>query len=248
MTTKNKKNNNPEREKRGTYGNDRILADIENYQAQIEDLKRQLAGKRGEQKKLLEDSEPVIELPESEPYDDNLDHYNTIHFEPDFGIRVVSLKPYLVVLTCGKYGSGCPIYELKNFGDSVVIPYEQLKDFIRYHKNFVIDGTIAILNSDFLKKHDLYKSTLNLLSREQIGQLIDNKFDSRVAVELFESTSDTQREDIIRAMRDNLIEDESFYDALFVAKINKSAGINLYELAAEQSAWLEMLKEYGDVN
>lgn len=109
-------------------------------------------------------------------------------------ISVVS--HYTGKLTLYTLGSGNGNkYVFYKFGDTLDIPYNDLKDIVRNNKRFAENAKFYILDKDVVKKLRLTQFYKNVLSNEQIMTLLEQDTDK--VVELYGSTTEEQQKTIL---------------------------------------------------
>lgn len=149
---------------------------------QIELMKKELEDTKQEKSSM---QELIKTLKETSGKSDSADEEN---------IPVVS--HYSGKLTLYTLGSGNGNkYVFYNFGDTLDIPYNDLKDIVRNNKRFAENGKFYILDKESVKKLRLKQFYDKILNNEQIMTLLEQDEDK--VVELFSSTTEEQQKTIL---------------------------------------------------
>lgn len=227
--------------------NMKLLNEIDKDQENINELEKRLAELQKSKNIKVEQLKPNLEFPKDE--EDNFlveDWWNSIQFEPDYGIPVVNLLNMATYIVCGKYGSNAFVYVLEGFGTRTVIPYERLVMFVENHLNFITEGKVMILSDDFLKKHDLKKYTNKILNLDVLKAIFNQSLSAQDAIQLIKSCPENQKNEIIKEIVDRLANNPNFLDAQTVSIMSRELNYDFSRKANELSIYLDVL--YGRVS
>jgi hypothetical protein len=194
-------------------------AEIENEQlkAKIDAMEQML-------QTLMGQKSTVVAAPAVEEVDDY------VEIPPQKAIKVMSLTNNVLVLSTEGYGKG-KIYQFNTFGQVRDIPYSDLADILHYHDKFAQEGAFYVMNKDVVYNHGIQEYYETLLDRKKLENILnENKTD---IVNLFQSTSDMQREAIVSLLLGKLKNGEEL-DLNKVNAISKIYGKNIAEMIEQQ--------------
>jgi hypothetical protein len=214
-----------------------IIKDLEEKNEQIKKLKEQLEKLQGGRDKILNEIEPKIEISKEE-VDPEKDYYNEIHFNDDYGIKVMSVVNHKLILSTAQWGGGGRLFEFNRFGETKIIPYSELMKIIQYHKNFFDDGLFTILEKKFYLKLGLENKNLK---KEQIEKIIDPGENINNSIDLFKSASTEMKKSILTMIIEKLVQNGlDCYESLFITKLSKAADFDVYSKVDEIIAYRKL--------
>lgn len=143
-------------------------------------------------------------------------------------INVVSLIPYTLNLSTQPQGQGSK-FRFTRFGEVKRILYNDLATVIENQYSFLEKGYFYILDKRVIRNHGLDDLYDKILTKEKIQEILS--FEPKVAVELYRSAPDSQREVIDSMLVKKIKADEA--DLNIVSEINKISGIDLIKIAQD---------------
>ena len=154
--------------------------------------------------------------------------------ENDFGIRldqyieIMSLYPGKLNLSTESLGRGRS-FSFNSFGEIKRILYNDLASILENYRSFMEGGLFYIMNPKVIRKHGLDDIYAKILNKEMILKIIGT--DPKVAVKLYKSTTDQQREIIEGMLVQELKTGDP--DLNIIAQISKLADKDLIKIADE---------------
>lgn len=131
---------------------------------------------------------------------------------PDTYIKVMSLCPHLLILNASPEGKGGKVFRFTHFGEVKKILKSFVDFIVENNRRFLDDGYFCFLSRNAVKSYGLDDVYEQILTKDKIEKILHgNESD---AVNLFKSTTDRQRENIVRLILDKMLSGEKFDDNL----------------------------------
>lgn len=146
-------------------------------------------------------------------------------------VKVVSLVDGLLNLWTEPNHKG-RLYGFNKFGQQKDIQYSDVAGILDNQEKFVNQGCFYVLDKRVIERHYLSEAYETFLNKEMIERLLES--DSKSDYKLFKSTSDKQKEIIIRLYIEkvyNLEEDEIDFNK--IEFFTKNSGKNVKEMLEE---------------
>jgi hypothetical protein len=133
-------------------------------------------------------------------------------------------------------------YIFSKLGAKKHIPYESMVKIFEYNRHFLEGGVFAILDKKFLAKFGVKNAALPLGTMKR---LIEGQIPADEAVVFFRCMPEYQQEETARAMISKLMENQNFYKASFLARLEVEFDLRLAERAKESNEILKIYQETG---
>jgi hypothetical protein len=153
---------------------------------------------------------------------------NSTAIRLDEYIETMSLYPGKLTLSTEPLGRGRP-FSFNGFGETKRILYNDLASILENYRSFLEGGLFYILDKRVIKKHGLDDTYARILNKDMILKVIST--DPKVAVKLYNSTTDQQRE-IIEGMLVQELKNGN-PDLNIIAQISKLANKDLIQIAED---------------
>lgn len=207
---------------------------INNLFKEIERLKKQIEN----------DKETPLNISKNESYEGNdLDEFNKIKINQDDYIKVVSLTPFQLNLTCEPKGAG-KCFTFRGFGQTKRVLYSDLVKILENAHSFLEKAYFYIMDKRVIRRHGLDDLYEKILTKEKIEAIIEGN--SNDAVSLFKSASESQQLIIVEMLIEKLVKDPDSVDLNMVDKISRASGVKIQEKAEEGRELLNVTKESND--
>jgi hypothetical protein len=145
-------------------------------------------------------------------------------------IKVMSLNFGKLVLTTEARGQG-KVFVFNKFGDVRNIVYSDLANLIHHQQSFAEQGRFYIFDKQVIKNHGLTEYYNKFMTRDMIENILENNREE--VINLFNNTSDAQRETIVNILIKKIINGEDV-DINKVDIISRLANINIYDAARDK--------------
>lgn len=162
-------------------------------------------------------------------------------------VKVMSLLPYTLNLSTGKYGAGS-VKKFNSFGEVKSISYRELVDIIESNPGFMESGYFYILDNRVIEQYGLKYTYDKILDKDKIEEILDTNRDT--AVKLFKSANSKQQKIIVELLIDKLSDELKRSNSLgkdsnlnVIEQISKISGVNILEKAHDKNNMFEVLGE-----
>lgn len=162
-------------------------------------------------------------------------------------VKVMSLLPYTLNLSTGKYGAGS-VKKFNSFGEVKSISYRELVDIIESNPGFMESGYFYILDNRVIEQYGLKYTYDKILDKDKIEEILDTNRDT--AVKLFKSANSKQQKIIVELLIDKLSDELKRSNSLgkdsnlnVIEQISKISGVNILEKAHDKNRMFEVLGE-----
>lgn len=143
-------------------------------------------------------------------------------------IRVVSLIDYPLNLL--PQSNGRAKYRFEKFGETKQVIYQDILVIIEQYRSFMETGYFMILDERVVGRHGLHEIQSKVLPREKIDRILQGAVD---AVDIFKSSSEDQKRNIIGMITRKLSADSKSVDLNIVDEISRVSKVNILQNAEE---------------
>jgi hypothetical protein len=169
-------------------------------------------------------------------FDDYEDETEKIRINSDDRIKVMSLCPMPLNISTKGSGRG-KLFKFEVFGEIKQILYSDLIEIMENHQNFLNLGYFLILNKKVIRVHGLEDSYSHILPKEKIEEIIQGNSD--LAVDLFRSANEKQKEFIIDMIVDKAISGKEI-DLNLIDKLSRVSKTKILEKIENAKSVLEL--------
>jgi hypothetical protein len=187
---------------------------VELLMKQVQELQKQLESMNADRinPPVQRKTEKQIEEPKEEVRIDGREY-----------IKVMSLSNIPLNLTTEPRGAG-RLFQFEKFGEIKRIMYDDLVKVIYNHSNFMKSGRFFIMNRDVIRTHGYEEDYENILSKEKIEMILENK---QNAIDLYNSTNDTQKKIIHELLTRKFRDNPSSVDMTLIMTIKKISDFDI---------------------
>jgi RecJ-like exonuclease len=189
-------------EKEGLFEMAKLKAEIEKENKLLLKENKNLKSEQETMKKQMTKIEEMMEMlmnkqaePAVRPMEEFVDSNQPI--PPNEYVRVTSLVRGKLNVSTERFGRGT-IFHFSAFGQTKNINYQTLENIVNNNRSFAEKGYFFIHNSKAVKDLMLEEYYKNILSREDMVEIIENKGSD--IVELFKTSNDSQRQQIVELL------------------------------------------------
>ena len=152
-------------------------------------------------------------------------------------IKVMSLFNGRLNLTTEGGGRG-KIYSFAKFGETKLIPNEDLTNCFNANQRFFTEGFCFILDSEFVEENGLSESYANIVDKDKITSILNcdrNELDN-----IFQKISKIQKETICNLIIEKIVANEDI-NMTGVAIISQLTGVKIYDKAQESISYNDLI-------
>lgn len=187
------------------------------------DLEKELATLRAQIDMLIKEKEAVTT---TAPIKEESKKDEYIH--PNKKIKVISLTYGTLTLWCSTRG----MTSFKGFGDTAVMTYSQLFDYMNTCRNAAKNGYFFIADPEVVEEFGLTEDYKKILSYDKILEVINGSDIDTKALELFSGIPEPLKESITNYVAD-LVYNKSLTDLNKIDIISNRLGVNIIQKVEE---------------
>lgn len=152
-------------------------------------------------------------------------------------IKVMSLYNGRLNL-CTESGGRGKIYSFGKFGETKLIPSEDLTNCLNANYRFFTEGFAFVMDNGFVEENGLTESYEKIVNKETIDSILN--MDRNEIDNIFQKISKIQKETICNLIIEKIVANEDI-NMTGVAIIAQLTGVKLYEKAQESIAYNDII-------